>query len=430
MSIQDALDDRDSISKSRSHANEEYYGREARYNSDGTVRYDNVYDGAASGWHQQTVSTYTPNYYRRMKANRGRDRVIGGPFFTRRVTLKPLGAYPHLAFSRLHSNGVPSYLYEGIVFPNTEVRRIARAIHNASLMNDPIWTSSSALSIPDLRATGERIMLSTVPTKSELNSLVSLGELLSERKFFSTPGAALSDANPGGEFLNYQFGILPVVSDVKAFHKALSDAEATIAQYRRDSGRKIRRKAGPYTIKDETVVTTGTGALLSPNHSITGWLNGGSWKSTKNIKREVWYSGAFKYYIPENLSRLEELLFEWNRSYGIVPDPSDIWELLPFSWLTDWFTNSGNMVNHLFLQASEGATQIYGFVMCHTTVVNTVTWTGTVQMNSVSQPFSVSWEIREDIKQRQRVLPFGTTYTGKELTARQLAILGALGIAR
>jgi hypothetical protein len=296
-----------------------------------------------------------------------RPRDVGGPFFTRRVTLRHEGTYPHHRLESYWGSGKTNYFYEGIVFPSIEVRDIARSIYLNSLDKHAVWTSSNALSQTDLRKHGERLMLSVVPTSATANALVSVGELITEGKLFSAPGKALLDQNPGGEFLNYQFGILPVVSDAKSFTEAASTFSETISQYRRDAGKVVRRKAGPYVLEESTSVRNYSNSLITPGRStLSAFLvNSPKLTVTTKIKREIWYSGAFEYYIPEDMSRLEELIFEWNRVYGIVPDPADIWELLPFSWLADWFTNSGNALRHLFLQASEGATQRYGYAMCH-----------------------------------------------------------------
>lgn len=275
-------------------------------------------------------------------------------------------------------------------------------------------------------------MLSVVPTSATANALVSVGELITEGKLFSAPGKALLDQNPGGEFLNYQFGILPVVSDAKSFTEAASTFSETISQYRRDAGKVVRRKAGPYVLEESTSVRNYSNSLITPGRStLSAFLvNSPKLTVTTKIKREIWYSGAFEYYIPEDMSRLEELIFEWNRVYGIVPDPADIWELLPFSWLADWFTNSGNALRHLFLQASEGATQRYGYAMCHSTVERLYEWSGRLCVAGTWRPATVSYTLTEDIKQRERVRPFGTTFTGHSLSPRELAILGALGIAK
>lgn len=440
LNITDHIDDRDKLTKARSSAGEEYNALARDYNYDGSLWRNQLQGGCASGWHQQTTSLNNKWHLRRITEAKEQGHNIaprdyGGPFFSRRVSLRPHGSYPHYSLRKNYFRSGPVAEYDGILFPDGITHRIAKAILTGKVMKDAVWVGGGAMAINDLRVIGERMMLSAVPTAPAANAVVSLGELFSEGKLFNTPGAGLAGANPGGEFLNYQFGILPVVNDLQAFKEAFDDFDNILTQYYRDAEKKVRRKVGPYSIKDETTTTIHQG---DPLVMVSGWPISGHLMHYSNRRRvvkktttrKVWYSGAFGYHVPESMSQTRRMLTEWNRVYGIAPDPADLWELLPFSWLVDWQTNSGNAIKHLFLQASEGATQLYGYVMCHTVTTVDTTWEGVVYVNDAPLPISVTWRLVDETKQRERVLPFGTTYLNKPLTARQLAILGALGIAK
>jgi hypothetical protein len=130
------------------------------------------------------------------------------------------------------------------------------------------------------------------------------------------------------------------------------------------------------------------------------------------------------------MSTFETLLFDWDRAFHLAPSPSDAWELLPFSWLSDYFFNGGNAIRHLTLQSSEGAAQVYGYVMCQTEVTTSYVWTGLLREGDIPKPRSITAVVKKTIKQRARVSPFGVHFTGVDLTPRQLAILAALGIAK
>jgi hypothetical protein len=84
----------------------------------------------------------------------------------------------------------------------------------------------------------------------------------------------------------------------------------------------------------------------------------------------------------------------------------------------------------LFLQATEGATQWYGYVMCESVVKTTYTWTGLLYLSGTPTPCSITSVVVKTIKQRERVSPFGSAFTGVDLSPRQLAILAALGVAK
>jgi tetratricopeptide (TPR) repeat protein len=289
------------------------------------------------------------------------------------------------------------------------------------------------MSWTDLQIKGEQIMLSVVPTSAATNLFVNLAEPISDGMVFGLPGRALLDGNPGGEYLNTVFGILPTKQAIDDFNKATETYQKAIKQYRRDADKIVRRRAGPYKLPEviETVLIN-TPLVTPKGGSLSPLLMGPSPNCvrTKRINREVWYAGAFQYHIPKDLSSFENQILDWQRAYHILPSPSDIWELLPFSWLADWFTNGGNSLRHLFLQSSEGATQRYGYVMCKSTVETSWNWTGSVMVNNILQPYTTTAVVSKTIKQRSRVSPFGVHFTGVDFSPRQLAILAALGISK
>lgn len=440
MGIVDKLDDASLIVKSRSHAGDELWCHRYGESHDGKVSVNEISGGSAFGWHQYTESRNNAIYFRARRSSGGLlfSKNIGGPFFTRRFTLEYLGDYPHRRYLARWGN-VPytpiRALYDGIVFPSSAAAGMAKAIHQGEFAKHTTWVNSPhRMSREDLRVIGERIMLGLVPTKPAVEALVSLGELVTEGKLFGVPGGGLSKQDPGGEFLNYQFGISPVLSDARSFNEGIKEYDKILAQYKRDAGKRIRRRTERKLVEDseDTTVRTTAYPIGADGGSFPPYCISASGKSlttTTKIKRYVWYSGAFEYHIPEEISRLAELVLEWNRVYGIIPDPARMWELLPFSWLIDWFTNSGNFLRHMFLQTSEGATQTYGYVMCETHVETTWTYKGQFRVDGVLQPDTITMRSTDVLRQRERVIPFGPSATGKELTARQLAILGALAIA-
>lgn len=276
-------------------------------------------------------------------------------------------------------------------------------------------------------------MLSVVPTSAAFDAVVALGEPISDGAFFGLPGRSLIvNGDPGGEYLNTVFGIQPTTDDVKNFNTALGTYDKVVKQYMRDADKLIRRRTKRFLLPEEvTVEAYATNPVTVGGRSVSANLcSNSSGTITTRTNREVWYSGAFKYHVPKDLSSFERNLFEWQRAYKIIPDPADIWNLLPFTWLSDWFSNGGNALRHLFLQSTEGATQVYGYVMCQSQVQKTYVWTGRLMINGVLTPCSITAEVVKTIKQRARVSPFGVHFTGVDLTPRQLAILAALGAAK
>jgi len=387
------------------------------------------------GWHQQTSSINNRlwTFYRDTNWPRDkRPRNLGGPFITTKLEVS-LPGRKHWELTDLHtSSHLPVNSLVGDILPHLEIQRICRNIWLDTIRSDAAWTEDNALNTGELQVTGERLMLSVVPTSAAFNAVTAIGEPISDGAFFGLPGRNLLDSNPGGEYLNYQFGIAPTISDIKNFNTALNSYSAVIAQYHRDADKRIRRKTRAYSLPE--VVTTSsftTAPVTSAGIGVSAGLqNSISGTITTRTNRKIWYAGQFEYHIPKNLSTFERLLFDWDRAYHLAPSPADVWELLPFSWLTDYFTNGGNSLRHLYLQLSEGAIQVYGYVMCHSEVEKTYVWNGQLRIDDVLVPHTITAVVKKTIKQRARVSPFGVNFTGVDLSPRQLAILAALGIAK
>lgn len=404
------------------------------WNTTGTPAWSFDDTNCSLGWHQQTSSINNRAWLNYQKANwpvDRRPRNMGGPFITTKleVTLPGRKAWD---LSRFSTSGVLIFAMKGDLLPSLEVQRLCKAIREGAIRSNAAWTEVNSLSSDELRVLGEKLMLSVVPTGAAFNAMTAIGEPIIDGALFGLPGRALLDSNPGGEFLNYQFAIAPLVSDIQDFNTALESYSKVISQYHRDADKRIRRRTRAYELPE--VVTTSsnmTSCVTSAGRGVsTSLQTTTSNTKTTRTKRKIWYSGEFEYHIPKDLSTFETLLLDWDRAYNLTPTPDDVWNLLPFSWLADYFTNGGNAVRHLYLQAAEGATQVYGYVMCQTEVETTYVWNGSFRMGAALVPSSVTAVVKKTIKQRERVSPFGFHFTGVDLTPRQLAILAALGISK
>jgi hypothetical protein len=435
--IQDYLDKRDTLTRWRSSEdNVRLLTLDQRFNPvDDSVIYSFNDSDSELGWHQQTSSLnhrswkfYGPG---KPMAHR-RPRNVGGPFITTKLEVD-LPGRKSWNLLRLNTSGKTLYIVKGDLFPHIDVHRICQAIYNGSIRNHSEWVADDSLNQADLQLIGEQLMLSLVPTSAPFDAVTAIGEPISDGGFFGLPGRGIFNQDPGGEFLNWNFAIVPTVADVQSLNYALENYERIVAQYLRDADRLVRRKTRPYDLPEEvTSSVVMTVPSTSKGRAVTINLASGSpiCTITKRINRKVWYAGAFKYHVPKDVSDFELTLLKFMRVFGIAPSPQDVWELLPFSWLADYFTNGGNAIRHFFLQSTEGAAQVYGYVMCESKVETTYVWRGTLRINNVDTPSSITAVVRKTIKQRVRVSPFGVHFTGLSLTPKQLAILASLGIAK
>lgn len=389
----------------------------------------------ADGWAQETSSLNHPHFKHRGSGTRD----IGGPFYTRKVSVVASdNQYPCLT---IPGNVSGTYNYSGPLYPSMDslkYSRLAADIFDDNLRLNSTWTTDNALSRANLRAEGLSLMVNSMPSTPAFSAANSIGELISENgRLPSLPGLnPLERGELPSEWLNYQFGILPVISDVKGAREAARKSAQIMEQYLRDAGKHVRRRREiPTSItntNEEYPSTHANGKLIAPPSYVlnSGFYRNGKLQVHTHTERDVWFSGAFEYYVPPEADAWARTLFKYNAVYGFVPSPVTLWELTPFSWLADWFVNTDDLVSSLFAAGPDGSVLVRGYVMCKTVTETTLTWTGDLAVNGSWKPVSMKFIVKETVKQRERTRPYGLDWNMTSLTARQASILTALGLSR
>lgn len=435
MGIVEYLDSLRFQSASRSEATRKETG--AGYRLVGTTKYYPYTSRAAEGWAEEVCSLNNPHW----RYGKGKARDIGGPFFHRKVSIT--------AENNVHSlrtvpgNVTGTYIYSGPVYPAypgaLSYAKQAADIYDGKFRGTTLWTSDNAMNRGDLRAEGLKFMVAASPTSPAFDLANSLGEFISERAIFGIPIKEFARKGEGalpGEYLNLQFGILPVVSDVQDYLEARAHHGRIIGQYYADAGKVIRReREHPWDVNTtSTVYTAGQSQaqLLAPPSTVFGsgnFFRNHKLTVTVRTERKLWFTGAYQYFLPpEGHEFMRRMMYE-NRVYGFLPSPSTIWELTPFSWLTDWATNASDVVAASFGAGPDASVLIRGYVMCTTHVRTEMTWTGDLCVNGSWRATTMKWIVRETIHQRERTRPYGLDWQLDGLTAKQLSILTALGLS-
>lgn len=287
-----------------------------------------------------------------------------------------------------------------------------------------------------LNVFGTHAVAETIPT----NPHASLSTLVGELKrggLPNLPGSSLKDRvfdarGAGSEWLNLQFGILPLIDDLKKFALAVVNANRIIEQFMRDSDRKIRRRWAPPMVRETHVFDTN----LSVSYISRPNAGPAASRVTCSCSRETQFSfsGAFRYHVPVSNSMWSELKMmeaKANVLLGTRLTPSLLWELAPWSWATDWFTNTGDIVHNISQLGSDGLVMQYGYAMRHQRVrsvqrayINTTSAAGSFA------GATIGCTILSERKQRVRANPYGFGVDDTSLTPKQLSILAALGLTR
>lgn len=297
-----------------------------------------------------------------------------------------------------------------------------------------------------LRAQGQVAISRTIPTNSPADLAQALIELKREGlpsllggSFLGSPRKASRDrpdpSNLAGEYLNTEFGIKPLLRDLRSTLEAVSDSSEILKTYQKGSGQKLHRQ---YTFPDTRYVSdVVTGGRLNrwPYYSITNSYNGlgsGTLTTTTETHIKTWFSGCYSYYLQEDsevLNRLHEFAQEAQYILGLDLNVELLWEVAPWSWLIDWVTNIGINISNAQALSEDGLVLRYGYVMRETSITRTRSLVGMVPYRAGSSTAcsSVHRFVR---KQRIRATPYGFGLNPESFDSRKWAILGALGMTR
>ena len=277
----------------------------------------------------------------------------------------------------------------------------------------------------EMDALGASLLASVDPTKPVFSASTALGELRKDG-LPDLPGVQLwkgkthAAKHSGGEYLNYQFGWLPMAADIKDLVHAVRGADQIIGQYRARANMNHHFLAG-----DAHPRRTGYVQFNGPTSSITGsGVTSTSYPSTgyAYTTERIWCEGVYRYYLPmgnDKLSKLRRIASYARRLYGIELSPDVVWNLAPWSWAADWFGNMGDVMENISSFGRDQFAYKYCYVMSEKAYIRTVS-------NSVGAVQTQSFVI----KQRRPANPFGFGVDFDGLSARQIAILAALGLSR
>jgi len=296
-----------------------------------------------------------------------------------------------------------------------------------------------ASSDDELDALGATAIARCKPTNSVADAATFVGETLKDGLPHMVghttwePRTKLAK-KAGKEYLNTEFGWKPLLNDIRSFAQAVKHAHSVLSQFERDSGKTVRRRYNFPEQREVTETTIATGARCWLPQSNTYWFGDPEGRVTKTVETVTrrWFSGAFTYHLPsgsDTRSKMERYTLEADKLFGILPTPETLWELAPWSWAVDWFSNTGDVVSNLTDWAIYGLVMRYGYMMEHTIVKHTYSYEGPSGYQGLEgfvQPFSL---VRE-VKKRRKANPFGFGVTWEGLSPTQGLIAAALGLTR
>jgi hypothetical protein len=117
-----------------------------------------------------------------------------------------------------------------------------------------------------------------------------------------------------------------------------------------------------------------------------------------------------------------------DKLFGSALTPDLMWELTPWTWAIDWFSNAGDVLNNVTAFKLAGLVMRYGYIMEESIENRTYEMpsTGYSSLTGTLPPSSYT----KIVKRRRDANPFGFGLTWEGLSPTQLAITAALGITR
>lgn len=261
-----------------------------------------------------------------------------------------------------------------------------------------------------------------------------------DTSFFS---AVMDPRHAADDFLNHNFGWVPFISDLGNMYDAYMRSHELISEIARTNGAWVRKRA---VLKSETTqrhigrqYTAGIEPFgfqlqgLCDDMVVDGITCKAYFDITEVVETKVWATGLFKFYRPEfdmNLEYSDSYVGALQRLltlYGLRISPSVIYKVTPWSWLVDWFSNFGRFIERADDFTVDGIVSKQLCIMAQTK--RNVYKTSVINFSSGQR--ILTWQRQWSSKVRKVAdSPYGFDQTWNNLSLRQWAILGAIGISR
>lgn len=227
----------------------------------------------------------------------------------------------------------------------------------------------------------------------------------------------------GSEYLNTQFGWLPLISDMRKFAYAVKNHSKILNDLQ--AGSRKHTRVGFAFPSDESS-SSGTTSLFLHKGGNSGVSVALSGAYSRTQTSNMWFKGSFTYLIPASkgqLSKAQRYAEYADKLLGLKPTPTAIWNASPWTWALDWFTNAGDIVNNISALHQNGLVLEYGYLMASTRSVDTISTSGNTTWSSCSRSL-----VRE-FKKRIPANPYGFGISDGALSLSQKAVIAALGLS-
>lgn len=152
-------------------------------------------------------------------------------------------------------------------------------------------------------------------------------------------------------FLAFEFGVLPFISDIKAILSLSTAVEKRLKHLIETAGSSTRLSFNRSTVHDEPA--TFWKALGDPNH-VNTTSSGIDLEFVRSTARSEFHCGAQLFQDLKDLSDALATMKALSASGGFNHPARVIWNAIPYSFVVDWFFHVGKLLDSLSVQPFGG----------------------------------------------------------------------------
>lgn len=245
------------------------------------------------------------------------------------------------------------------------------------------------------------------------------------------------ESSAGEWYLAHEFGWVPLFRDIQGFARAFESRHKRLDQLIRDEGKPVRRRRKMSnhdtntSYQDSSVRTTKGHPAIRPVHTTGCYRDGNGSDWGESTSSRTWVVGQARYFLPKGPRTQGWKNKMYRRIMGGRITPSVAYNLIPWSWLVDYFTDLGEFVDAISPGVEDLLIWDYAYIMRTKEVNRHVTrWQNVRNASNITEKVTAQADTTTRIKMRCHASPFGFGFKDGDLNIRQLAILGALGLSR
>jgi hypothetical protein len=283
----------------------------------------------------------------------------------------------------------------------------------------------------DATAWGPSAYKQMKPTKPAFNALNAFYEM---REFPSMLRQRFLDnhlhAIPN-YWLALKFGWEPLLSDLRKCYDFQTTAQKKLAWLLQRNGKPTRTKT---ILKEESELWDGGWdytrqypGFVTQFYADTPYA---TYRST--LFDRVWASARWRFWLPDTPPD-----YGWSnpvvqKLFGLYPSPSQLWNSLPWTWLIDWFSSVGDILENMDIGVADRLTADSFYVMRESGHRGENSYFAKYHSFPSDETIAVQVTSHYEVVQKTRLPgdPFGFNTNPNDLSAMQLSILGALGWSR